>query len=53
MGVVANNCRTSKVPAMKSKAEALAVRAQESLVEVYLGQLSLIEQVNIILQVTK
>ncbi|MCY8580119.1 hypothetical protein MOE23_07745 [Bacillus haynesii] len=37
MGVVANNCRSSKVPAMKSKAEALAVRAQESLVEVYLG----------------
>ncbi|MCY7816281.1 hypothetical protein P9D36_03500 [Bacillus haynesii] len=37
MGVVANTCRSSRVPAMKSKAEALAVKTQESLVEVYLG----------------
>ncbi|MEC3654564.1 MULTISPECIES: hypothetical protein [Bacillus] len=37
MGVIANTCRTSKVPALKSKAEALAVKNQESLVEVYLG----------------
>ncbi|MED2978385.1 hypothetical protein P4284_16990 [Bacillus swezeyi] len=37
MGVVANYCRNSKVPGLKSKAEALAVRTQESLVEVYLG----------------
>ncbi|WP_254416459.1 hypothetical protein [Bacillus glycinifermentans] len=37
MGVVANVCKTPKVPSLKSKAEALAVRTQESLVEVYLG----------------
>ncbi|WP_223251857.1 hypothetical protein [Bacillus atrophaeus] len=37
MGVMANTCRSTKVPALKSKAEAIAVRNQEALAEVYLG----------------